>query len=227
MAFLQSAPPREPFLRAPASVIWLIAALVAAHIARVAAPAPWPDTILSDYAFVPARYGAGDLSGFALGLLTHMFLHFDWTHLGVNCLWLLAFGPIVARRYGPVRFLLFFALCGIAGALAFAAMDWNADIALIGASGAISGLMAAGIRLYPWQVPTSRRGGAAILSRPILIFTGTWLVANSLLGLTGVGVDGHWQPVAWQAHLGGYFCGLLLAGWFDPGRRTAQTGIAG
>jgi membrane associated rhomboid family serine protease len=227
MAFLQSAPPREPFLQAPASVIWLIGVLVVAHVARVAAPAPWPDTILSDYAFIPARYGTGDLPSFALSFLSHIFLHFDVTHLGVNCLWLLAFGPIVARRYGTVRFLLFFAVCGIAGALVFAAFDWNVDVALIGASGAISGLMAAGIRLYPWQGLASRRGGVAILSRPILAFTGMWLAANLILGFTGVGGGGHWQPVAWQAHLGGYFAGLLTSGWFDPRRRPAKAQVAG
>ena len=180
MAFLQSAPPREPFIHAPASVLWLIGVLVVAHIARIAAPAP--DAILADYALNPARYGAGDLPGFALSFLSYMFLHADFTHLGVNCLWLLAFGPIVARRYGTV---LFRPVCGVAGAVLFVALDWNVNVALIGASGAISGLMGAESGLYPWQGRKLQRGLVPILSRPVLLFTGMWLLANLIFGWTG------------------------------------------
>lgn len=119
MAFLQSEPPREPFLHAPASVLWLIGALVLAHVARVAAPAALSDDLLTQYAFIPARYGASfgtsGLFGLMAPFVSYMFLHADFVHLGVNCVWLLAFGPIVARRYGTMLFLLFFAVCGVAG----------------------------------------------------------------------------------------------------------------
>jgi membrane associated rhomboid family serine protease len=227
MAFLQSKPPREPFLQAPASVLWLIAVLVMAHIARIAAPAPLPDAILNDYAFIPARYGTGDLAGFALSLVSYMFLHLNFAHLGVNCLWLLAFGPIVARRYGTILFLIFFVVCGVAGAMASLVLVRDVNVAIIGASGAISGLMAAGIRLYPWPGLASHRAIAPILSRPVLLFSGTWLAANLLLAFTGFGVGGQWQPVAWQAHLGGYFAGLLSAGWFDAWRRLKPAKMSG
>jgi membrane associated rhomboid family serine protease len=227
MAFLQSKPPREPFLHAPASVLWLIAVLAAAHIARIAAPAPLPDAILNDYAFIPARYGTGDLAGFALSFVSYIFLHLNFTHLGVNCLWLLAFGPIVARRYGTVLFLVFFMVCGAAGALASLVLMGNVNVSIIGASGAISGLMAAGIRLFPWPGLASQRAIAPILSRPVLLFSGTWLAANLLLAFTGFGVGGPWQPVAWQAHLGGYFAGLVSAGWFDAWRQLKLTKIFG
>jgi membrane associated rhomboid family serine protease len=227
MAFLQSHSPRQPFLNAPASVLLLIAALVLAHVARIAAPAPWPNEILTQFAFIPARYGAGFAGGgiflLAVPFVSHMFLHANFVHLGINCVWLLAFGPIVARRYGTGLFLLFFAVCGVAGAATYLALDWDSPAGVIGASGAISGLMAAGIRMYPW--PGSMQAPMApIFSRPVLIFTGIWLGTNLLFGIFGFGAGGEIQQIAWQAHLGGYFAGLICAGWFEAlSRRGAKS----
>ena len=219
MAFLQSEPPREPFLHAPASVLWLIGVLVLAHIARMAVPAALSDELLTDYAFIPARYGGGFQAGGFLGLavpfVSHMFLHADFVHLGVNCVWLLAFGPIVARRYGTILFLLFFAVCGVAGAATYLAFDWGSPAGVIGASGAISGLMAAGIRMFPWPGSPLARPMAPIFSSPVLLFTGFWLGTNLLFGLLGIGAGGEVREIAWQAHLGGYFAGLALAGGFE------------
>lgn len=229
MAFLQSEPPREPLLHAPASVLLLIGLLVLAHVARILAPAGVSDEFLTRFAFVPARYSGGfDTGGLfdlAAPFLGHMFLHADFVHLGVNCVWLLAFGPIVARRYGAAPFFLFFALCGVAGALAYLAFDWGSPAGVIGASGAISGLMAAGIRLYPWQSSHPSGTIAPILSSPVLVFTGFWLVTNLLFGVAGIGAGGEIRQIAWQAHLGGYFAGLFLTGAFEAlrGRRPAKT----
>ena len=87
-----------------------------------------------------------------------------------------------------------------------------------GASGAISGLMAAGLRLLPSQAPWAHAGEeklAPIFSRQILVFTLIWMAINLVAGLTGLGVGGEAGLIAWQAHLGGYLAGLLLAGPFD------------
>jgi membrane associated rhomboid family serine protease len=208
MAFLQSQPPREPFLHAPAVVLWLIAVLVAVHLAITLIPIS--DEALLPFAFVPARYAQGaGLLALTVPLVSHMFLHANFVHLGVNCLWLLAFGPIVARRYGSVSFLSFFILCGVAGALAYLALNWGSMIPVIGASGGISGLMAAGLRMLRW--PAMPAGGrlAPLLSRPILIFTAVWFVTNLLFGITGLGFGGIGGQIAWQAHVGGYVCGLF------------------
>ena len=219
MAFLQSAPPREPFLHAPASVLWLIAALVLAHVARILVPAALSDEILMQYAFVPERYtdglAAAGVFSLAAPFVSYMFLHANFTHLTVNCIWLLAFGPIVARRYGTGLFLLFFTICGVTGAATYLAFNWGSPSGVIGASGAISGLMAAGIRMYPWSGLTQGRSMAPIFSSPVLLFSGFWIGANLLAGLTGFGAVGELQQIAWQAHLGGYLTGLFLAGGFD------------
>ena len=125
MAFFEEDPQaRQPFLNAPASVLWLIAIFLAAHVARVSLPGDWPDRIVEQYALIPANYAlaaaqgwsTGDLLSLGLSFVSYVFLHGDYTHVGVNCLWLLAFGPVVARRLGTVPFLAFFFLCAIAAA---------------------------------------------------------------------------------------------------------------
>jgi len=225
MAFFQEIRSRrEPVLRAPAVVLWLIAALVAAHVARVMAPQTVSNAVLVDYSFMPARYShqflaahnlnPGSLFDQALPFIGYIFIHADFTHLAVNCLWLLAFGPVVARRYGAVSFLGFFLVCGIAAAAVHLACNWGSPDPVIGASGAISGLMAAGIRL----LPTLRRPGqdlARIRSPQVLIFSLFWIIVNLIAAKTGFGTAGDIHLVAWQAHLGGYFVGLFLAGPFD------------
>jgi membrane associated rhomboid family serine protease len=208
MAFLQSQPPREPFLQAPAVVLWLIAVLVAVHLALSIFPVP--DAAVEAFAFVPARYAAGG-SLFALTVppVSYMFLHADAVHLTINCLWLLAFGPLVARRYGAILFLIFFLACGVAAALTHLALNWGSPVAVIGASGGISGLMAGGFRMLRWPGVALGSRLAPVLSRPILMFSAVWLTVNLIVGITGLGIVGEGQVIAWQAHMGGYLCGLF------------------
>ena len=228
MAFLQSQPARQPFFRAPAVVLWLIGTLALAHAARVMASASRSGELVADYALIPARYSRAFLQSHmadpgtvwerAVPFLSYMGLHNDWTHLVINCLWLLAFGPIVARRFGAPLFLLIFLVCGVAGALTYLAFNWASPVPVVGASGAISGLMAAGLRMLPGQTPWAVPGEtplAPIFSRPILVFSAVWAAINLLAGLTGLGMPGQSGMIAWQAHLGGFVAGLLLAGPFD------------
>jgi membrane associated rhomboid family serine protease len=232
MAFLTPHAPRQPIFRAPAVVLLLLAGLVAAHAARsLISPAQSLEWI-NRFAFIPARYSAaflsqhgidpGSLLDRGLPFVSYMALHNDYTHLAINCLWLLAFGPIVARRYGTPLFLLFFVLCGVAGAAAHLAFNWGSLEPVIGASAAISGLMAAGIRLLPTERPAWASAGppaeAALLplrSRQILLFSLVWVAINIVAGVTGLGMGGETGLIAWQAHLGGFAAGLLLSGPFD------------
>lgn len=241
MSFLQSPEPsnpwtRQPVFRIPGAVAGLILVLAAAHVGRVALSPAWSDRIINRFAFIPARYShaflaahnidPGNLFDRAVPFVSYMALHNDFTHLAINSLWLLAFGPIVARRYGGLLFLGFFLVCGIAAALTHLAFNWGSLTPVIGASGAISGLMGAGLRLLPTQAPWANPGQeelAPIFSRQIVIFTAIWLAINLAAGLTGFGLGpGELGQIAWQAHVGGYVAGLLLAGPFDRLRpRTA------
>lgn len=231
MAFLRSDPPREPFLKAPASVLSLIGILVAAHIARISVTAALSERIVETYAFVPARYApnaleAGSLFDRVVPFVSYIFLHADFTHLVMNCLWLLAFGPVVARRFGTVLFLFFFVVCGVAAAGIHLLFNWGSPEAVIGASGAISGLMAAGIRslgaLAPREIGV-RPGLLPLLAPQVLVFSALWIVMNTVFGLTGIPIAGETHAVAWQAHLGGYFVGLLLAGPLDRWAAKSDT----
>jgi membrane associated rhomboid family serine protease len=228
MAFLQSAPPRQPVFRAPAVVLWLIGALVVLHLARISAPGSQPDDLVFQFGLYPLRYSHAFLESRmadhwtlldrAIPFISYMGLHGSWTHLIINSLWLLAFGPIVARRFGGALFLLFFLVCGVVAALCYLALNWGSPVPVVGASGAISGLMAAALRMLPGQAPWAAQGEAPLaplFSRQLLMFTAVWTAINLMTAFTGFGMGGESGLIAWQAHLGGYVAGLLLSGPFD------------
>jgi len=229
MAFLHSGEARQPAFNVPAIVLGLIAVLASAHGLRLALPPAQSADLVNAYALIPARLlFDGSIWDKAVPFVSYMAIHGDWSHVGINCLWLLAFGPIVARRFGAPLFLLFFLVCGVAAALLFLAFDWGGSDPVVGASGAISGLMAAGIRLLPGRTPWGRPGEgpmAPLFSRQVLGFSAVWMVMNVLVGVWGLGMAPAGQAIAWQAHLGGYLAGLALARTFD-GLRSAAPGEA-
>jgi membrane associated rhomboid family serine protease len=164
-------------------------------------------------------------------LLTYAFLHGSWTHVALNTIWLAAFGPPIARRFGALRFLVFMAVTAIASALAHwasAPMDFSP---LIGSSGADSGLMGAATR-FMFQpraplgaygsisrpqiesIPAARLRDVFVQRRP-LIFLVIWLGTNFIFGAGAQTLGFSDMPVAWVAHLGGFFAGLLLFPLFD------------
>ncbi len=215
---------RQPIFNAPPVAIGLIAILIFAHLARVLLPDAVSVDVLFVYGFVPARYGTGLFPAHmpwleqAVPFVSYMFLHGDWTHVLINALWLLVFGAVVARRWGALLFLVFFAVCGIAAALAYLAFNIGSASPVIGASGAISGLMAAGFRMIGAQEKL-----APLFDRRVLVWTAVWTAANVISGLSGLGAGPGVHLVAWQAHLGGYFAGLFLAGLFDRFRPAIPT----
>lgn len=237
MAFLQPHPARQPIFKAPSVVIGLIALLLGLHAARIFQPVQRANELVYQFGLYPSRYShafveshmadPGSLWDRAVPFFSYMGLHGDWTHVGINCLWLLAFGPVVARRFGAGLFLLFFIVCGVAGGATYLAFDWGSQVPVIGASGAISGLMAAALRMMPGQAPWAAPGTAPLTplwSRQMLVFTVIWLVVNLLAGLTGLGLVSEGMAISWQAHLGGFVAGLLLCGPFDA-LRPRVTGL--
>ena len=248
MAFFQeSRPSREPFLNAPASVIGLIGIILLAHLARILSSGAVSTQLLEDYALIPARYVASVwaangghpvsfLDG-ALPFVGYMFLHANFLHVGANCLGLLVAGTPVARRFGIVRFAGLFLVSGILAGAAFLAVHWGQVEAVIGASGAVSGMMGAAIRIFYGERLTvagaanaanDNPGGdagaplAPLFGRPILLFSLVWCIGNVVAGVIGLGTGGTVEAVAWEAHIGGYFAGLLLVGPFDAMRRAGR-----
>lgn len=231
-------------LNVPNVVAAIIAALAVVHGVRELVLSPASDQlVLQLFAFVPARYEPSPLGGAVLpgGLgaemwtfVTYAFIHGDLTHLGLNAVWLLAFGSAVARRFGTARFLAFFAVTAAAGAAAHLATHAGQFVPVVGASAAISGCMAAAMRFVfqsggPLGLFSARDDEAYRVPAPplsvvlrdprVLAFLGVWFGLNLLFGAGSLSIDGSDQPIAWEAHVGGFFAGLVMFALFDPIRR--------
>jgi membrane associated rhomboid family serine protease len=225
---------REPIFNVPSVVLALLALFFAVHIVRWTLPTDQDAWLTAALAFIPARCCgfAADLPGGRVAAVTsyvtHLVVHGDLTHLLINSAWLLAFGTPVARRTDPLRFLAFFAFAGIAGALLYLIVNGGVLTLMVGASGAISGLMGASFRFVfrsledggAWAFAGTARhipltGLADTLrDRRIVTAVVAWTVLNILLAWGASGLT-EAAGIAWEAHLGGFFAGLLLFGLFD------------
>ena len=185
-------------------------------------------------AFNPLRFTTGleaGVSPFELAepLFGHMFLHGGIDHILFNSLWLLVFGAGVARRLGVdfggsadrlyrnVLFLTFYLACGLCGVGVYYLLDPNSPVFLVGASGAISGLIGGAIRFITPPDPARGQGPhdlAPLISRPVMVVTLMFVLLNlgTALGVDSIGME---ADIAWEAHLGGYFGGLLIFPLFD------------
>lgn len=172
---------------------------------------------------VPARYAFPDWAAFAgfpamgaLPFFTYMFLHAGWWHVIVNMWMLWIFADNIEDVMGPGRFLVFYMLCGLAALLLHMAFNLTQTEPIIGASGAIAGVMGAYIVLYP-------RGRVLTLIPIIIIpyfvrlpawlFLGFWFASQVFSGLferLGAPAAG----IAWWAHVGGFLAGIVLVRLF-------------
>lgn len=231
--------PSEPFFNIPPVVLGVLLLLAVTHAVRVLLLPPAAEfEFLLNLAFIPARYGSATMSPGLAGLpgaevwsfISYALVHADWFHLGMNAVWFLPFGSALARRIGPMRFLVFLAVTAAAGAAAHLATHFGALYPMVGASAAISGTMAGAMRfvfqgrgpLAGWhaQSEAAYRLPAAPLAVAlrdgrVLAFIGVWFGINILFGLGGLEF-GSGQAVAWEAHIGGFVAGLLLFPLFDP-----------
>lgn len=220
------APRREPVFNLPASVIAIIALCVAVHLVRVYMLSAEQDLdLLVRAAFIPIRYsGRFDLEVWAFtSPFTYTFLHGGFAHLAVNSIWLAAFGAPLANRLGTWRFLAFFAVTGVAAAFFFWAIHPLTQAPLVGASGAISGMMGAAARFAFRIDRSSGRAafggpllpfGAVLRSRTAVTFLAVWMVVNLITGVIGF-VPGNEAQIAWEAHIGGLLAGFFGLRFFD------------
>ena len=237
---------REPIFNVPPVVIATVVALILVHAVRVLLLSEaQDDQFVLAFGFIPARYdGSLAVGGFPGGLgadiwtfFTYAFIHASLLHIGLNLAWLLPFGTALARRFGAWRYVVFMALASAAAALAYLLSRPPEPMApMIGASGAISGAMAAAMRFVfqrggplgvwgegdAYRVP-ARSLMATLTDVRFLMFLAVWLGLNALFGLGTISIGGEdGQEVAWQAHIGGFFAGLILFNVFDPvAARTA------
>ncbi|PZQ53875.1 MAG: rhomboid family intramembrane serine protease [Phenylobacterium zucineum] len=200
-------PPSEPIVNAPWPVVAMCVAIVVLYALQRQFPFAEPAL-----AFSPARLAKGDTAG----LITSQFLHGNWAHALMNAAFVLAFGAPVARYFGrgfvgSLTFFAFYLACGVLAALGFAATHWGVNVAMVGASGAASGLMGAAARLIGGQ---GRPG--PMFSQAVTGMGGAWIVINLIMAVTGGAlIPGAGEAgVAWEAHLAGFAAGVLLIGPF-------------
>jgi membrane associated rhomboid family serine protease len=156
-------------------------------------------------------------------VLTHMFLHGSWMHLLGNMWFLWLFGNNVEDSMGRLRFLFFYLLCGLAAAAAQIVTNPSSPIPMVGASGAISGVMGAYLVLYPRvRVYTLVPLGFFITSMalPAWVMLGYWFLIQFVSGLVSVGGEG--GGVAFWAHVGGFVAGLVLVKLFARSDYVAE-----
>jgi membrane associated rhomboid family serine protease len=225
---------RQPVFNVPGAVLAILLAMIAVHTGRQLLDEQSGMWWLVALAFIPARYAglAGELPGgdaaSVTSWITHMFVHADMVHLIINSAWLLAFGSVICRRVGTLRFFAFTIASGIAGALLFLVIRPGLFAPVVGASGAVAGLMGGVMRFLfsaidngqgrrlsdrPAEIPAMSLR-TALTDRRILSATAAFVALN-LLAIFGFGAFGTGATIAWEAHLGGYFFGLLCFGFFD------------
>ncbi|QIG51607.1 rhomboid family intramembrane serine protease [Nordella sp. HKS 07] len=203
-----------PVVNAPPVVLVTIGILIAIHVAILLGGHDWQIWTLYAFALIPARFqGPGAIAMIEgsqyWSLVTYAFLHEGWLHVLFNSLWLLVFGTPVARQLGTLRFLLIALVSALGGAFAMLILFWGTPIIAVGASAAVSGLLAAAIPIMFGGAygPLSFR--EFLRDRRAIIFLVVFLVmtlASSVQWLPGF-ADG--ARIAWEAHLGGFVAGLF------------------
>lgn len=165
-------------------------------------------SILGDYALVPAEFSRGEDT---FTLLTSMFMHGGWMHLIGNMLFLWIFGDNLEDAFGHIWFLIFYLACGVAADLAHILPNPNSQVPLVGASGAIAGVMGGYLLLFP-------KAKVDVLLIFIVFFRvfsiAAWIVLLIWFGLqvfSGAGSPTDGAGVAYWAHAGGFVAGVLLS----------------
>ena len=225
---------RQPMFFVPGAIIVLLTLLLAIQLLRTLLTPELDQFIIVMLGIVPGKYMAGVISAFPGGawaalpaFISYAFLHAGYTHLVINSAWLLAFGSLTVRKLGTPRFLALYLICGVSAGVAHILVNPASLTPMVGASGAISGLMGAGFRMFlndflesaGARPHDSDRTGARqpvrlapLHDKRFLIMSGAWVLGNILFGLTGIRVSEQVLMIAWDAHIAGFVTGALLIG---------------
>lgn len=166
------------------------------------------ETFILQWAFVPSRFLANPIADF-LTLFSSMFMHAGWVHLGGNMLYLWIFGDNVEDRFGHVKFIIFYLLCGLAATFAQMAFSMGSNIPNLGASGAIAGVLGAYILMFPQQ-QVKVLIGRVVTPVSALIVIGLWIVLQFFSGIGSIAGAADTGGVAYMAHIGGFVAGFVL-----------------
>jgi membrane associated rhomboid family serine protease len=203
----------------------LIALNVLAFFVELAQPSDAAlQSFIQAWGVVPREYSsARDLPPtiplpFWSTLLTSMFLHGGWMHLGGNMLYLWIFGDNLEKVMGAARFVIFYLACGLAASFAHIIFGPGSTIPAVGASGAISGVLGGYLLLFPKnRIRVLTRGGIAHV--PAIVVLGFWIFIQFINGIGSMANTTETGGVAYMAHIGGFVAGLVLVKLMASPRR--------
>jgi membrane associated rhomboid family serine protease len=209
----------NPTRRAPIVTIILIVINVVVFLYTNGLSARAQTLVFRDYGLIPLNVTANLNSSTALTFITSMFLHGGWLHIGGNMLFLWIFGNNIEDRLGKIRFILFYAVCGIIAGLAQIAIGPRSPYPQIGASGAIAGVLGGYIVLFPrakvktlifiWYF-------IRIADISAVWVLGLWFVLQLVNGVSTLSPSAQ-SGVAFFAHIGGFVAGVVLIKIFGLG----------
>ena len=180
------------------------------------------EAFLRQWAFVPARFARDPAADWPT-VFSAMFMHGGWLHLGGNMLYLWIFGDNVEDVFGPVKFLAFYLVCGIAATFAQYYVNAGSRIPNVGASGAIAGVLGGYLILFPHsrvRVLVYNQ----IVAMPALAVLGFWIVLQFISYAGTMAQTQDVGGVAFMAHIGGFVAGLLLTFLLGGRRRGPWEG---
>jgi len=210
--------------------IALIVLNVVAFLNEINRPEQAVQAFIFAWGVVPREYAAGtDLPPliplpYWSTILTSMFLHGGWGHLGGNMLFLWIFGDNIEHRLGHVRFVVFYLGCGLAASLAHIFFNSGSIVPAVGASGAISGVLGGYLLMFP-RNRVYVLTWVGVVGVPALFMLGLWILTQFINGVGSIAVTDETGGggVAYMAHIGGFVAGLVLAPLFAVGRSRPVT----
>ncbi|MBC8019756.1 MAG: rhomboid family intramembrane serine protease [Methyloceanibacter sp.] len=170
------------------------------------------DQFIANWAFIPARFSE-EPGANAVTIFSAMFMHGGWMHLFGNMLFLWIFGDNVEDRLGPIKFLIFYLLAGIAATFAQYVYSPESGIPNVGASGAIAGVLGAYILMFP-QSRVNVLLGRQVVAMPAFVVLGLWIVFQLISGVGTIAYtdeSANVGGIAYMAHIGGFVAGLAMA----------------
>lgn len=179
------------------------------------------ESFVRQWAFIPRRFGenpAGDVPT----IFAAMFMHGGWLHLGGNMLFLWIFGDNVEDEFGPVKFFIFYLVCGVAATFAQYFVMPQSSIPNVGASGAIAGVLGGYLLLFP-HARVRVLMGNQVVALPALMVLGLWIVLQVFSGAGSIAQTSQTQDtggVAYMAHVGGFVAGFVLTLLLRDRRQT-------
>ncbi|MDP3046006.1 MAG: rhomboid family intramembrane serine protease [Chloroflexota bacterium] len=207
--------PLSDVSRRPCSFPIINVLLITANVVVFTLELALGDAFINRWVFVPAHLVAGRDW---ITVVTAMFMHGGWLHIGGNMLFLWVFGPEIEDVMGPVRYLLFYLLGGIISTVAQVTADPTSVIPNLGASGAIAAVMGAFLITYPRdQIRTVLFIGwfVRITFVPAVLLVGLWILVQVVSQVGVVTQDDVGGGVAYMAHIGGFVFGAITARLFE------------